>query len=280
MEKNERWYDINLYIEKLETGLSDFFSLWEDQLNQKQNNSNITHNIEVIEKQLNTIQKVIKHAKKYREKFLYEIYPELLAQWHKENIRKEIKLYLIQNITNSKLNKKFYWEKKYPFLLKKNKKLLHNLNIHVDSFILSLTLIEQILQKQYNFLVWLKNLNIKQNNKYWKFLKKIINIKWKFENKIMWDFKKNLEEEKKIFKLLEAILQIKDLNVLYKYEKFIEKNLKIQNYIQYWIWLNLLPEEWFSDILAIFSYIYAFFLHLQIKSSKFNKEKIKKQPKS
>ena len=64
----------------------------------------------------------------------------------------------------------------------------------------------------------------------------------------------------------------KDLNEIYDYENFLKKYQWVLNWIKVWIWLNVFPEEGFSDILAWFSYIYSYFIYLSIKNSKFQKE--------
>ena len=178
MEKSK----LEWYIDKIKSWWEEFEFFMKKAYFEKKNSNHKEWKLNIIKNQINTIEKVLKHTTFYRNNFLNKIFDELYIQLEKSTVKATIKLYL----SSEYRNKAEKFQKKFNILWDDYKKSIHDLNLHIDSFFLSLNTLIDVLKNQADFL----NKQDKKSN-----YNKINKIK----QKVLWDFDDNLLKEEKIF---------------------------------------------------------------------------------
>jgi len=254
------------YINNIEKWFFEFEKQMKEFYKTKQENPTI----EVIQKQINVINKAIKHTFHYSNFFLYHIPTELFSKSKYYNIREKNAILRYETYKNTKS------KKRYDTLSKYIKTKIWDINYFAETFFELLIVIEKILLMQIKNLQSIKDLKEFENEENIKFKNIRLNIKKTqllIEKKLLGDFEYNLSQEEMLFSSFFKLVKNKDLENIWKLDIFLENNKKAMLGILSWFSLNLFPEEGFSDIASIIPYMYALFYKYKNRNSPFEGSK-------
>ena len=132
-------------IDEMNSSIQDLESFMkESYLHKKETDNNSKK--EIINQQINTIYKMLIMSTEYRNNFLDKNYNELFFQKIKKTTKAQIRNYLLAWPKYRKEANIFV--KEYKLLEDEDKKIAHDLNLHIESLILVLNELIDILEIQ------------------------------------------------------------------------------------------------------------------------------------